>query len=162
MALKNMKTRLLFAKFFTGLFCALLLSAPLLALPVRFVSATPPANNAPANNAPPANSECGELEQQGPLCFPKNPFANSANSLVGQTTATGLIAAVIRILLYFAGIIAVLFLIIGGYFYLTSRGNEEQATKGRQTLVYALLGLAIVILSYVIVTVLTNQLTSNV
>ncbi len=108
-----------------------------------------------------ATSPCGEFEEQGPLCVPKNPFGNSTNSLAAQTTATGLIGTIIKIMLYFAGIIAVLFLVIGGYYYLTSRGNEEQATKGRQTLVYALLGLAIVILSYVIVTALTNQLTTG-
>ncbi len=104
---------------------------------------------------------CGDFEQQGPLCVPKNPFEGSNDSLVAQTTATGLIATIIRLMLYFAGMVAVVFVIVGGYYYLTARGNEEQATKGRQTLVYALLGLSIVILSYVIVTVLTNQLTNG-
>jgi hypothetical protein len=146
-------------KFIIALFFALVLATPLALVGAGSVNAQANNNNSSSQTLDP---DCGEFDKQGPLCVPKNPFGNSSNSLVGQTTATGLIALVIRLLLYFAGIIAVLFLIIGGYYYLTSRGNEEQATKGRQTLIYALLGLAIVILSYVIVSVITNQLTSNI
>lgn len=139
----------------TVAFCALMISTPLLALPLTTVNAqTPP--------TPTVDPNCGEFKPAGPLCLPQNPFGTSTNSLVGQTTATGLIATVIKLMLYFSGIIAVVFLIVGGYYYITSRGNEEQATKGRQTLIYALLGLSLVILSYVIVTVVTNQLTANI
>lgn len=148
-----MNRNLFVVKILVVLFFAFLAISPLLSLGEHGASVAMAA----------AGDECGEgFEKQGALCVPVNPFNGPANSLVAQTTATGLIATVIRILLYFAGIIAVLFLIIGGYYYLTSRGNEEQATKGRQTLVYALLGLSIVILSYVIVSVVTNQLTSNI
>ncbi len=122
------------------------------------VHADPPDNNGGTTSS----GDCGEFEQAGPLCLPKNPINGGNNSLVGQTTATGLIAMIVKYMLYFAGIIAVVFVIIGGYYYITARGNEEQATKGRQTLVYALIGVAIVILSYVIVSALTKQLTSNI
>jgi hypothetical protein len=61
--------------------------------------------------------------------------------------------------LYFAAIIAVIFLIIGGFLYITSAGNETQSTKGRKTLVNALIGLAIIVLSYLIVQVVYNFLT---
>jgi len=152
----NMRKRL-YTKFLIGISGALLITAPLFSVVLPMASA----QNSNSNTT--LDPNCGEFVASGPLCLPKNPFSNSSNnSLVAQTTATGLIATVIRLLLYFAGIIAVLFLIIGGYYYLTARGNEEQATKGRQTLVYALLGLAIVILSYVIVSVITNQLTTNI
>lgn len=134
------------------IFSVLILSL-VLAGSFSFISSTALAQN--------SAGPCGPFKEEGPLCVPESPFGNSTNSLAGQTTATGLIGTIIKIMLYFAGIIAVLFLVIGGYYYLTSRGNEEQATKGRQTLVYALLGLAIVILSYVIVTALTNQLTNG-
>lgn len=55
--------------------------------------------------------------------------------------------------LYLAAMIAVIFIIIGGYYYITARGNDDQAKQGRKTLVNALLGLAIVVLSFVIVQV---------
>jgi hypothetical protein len=53
--------------------------------------------------------------------------------------------------LYLAAIISVIFIIIGGYLYITSAGNDVQAGKGRKTLVNALIGLALVVLSYAIV-----------
>jgi uncharacterized membrane protein YwzB len=48
-------------------------------------------------------------------------------------------------------VVAVLFIIIGGFWYMTSAGNENQARKGRDTLLYALLGTIVIIMSYVIV-----------
>lgn len=65
---------------------------------------------------------------------------------------------VIEWALYLAAIIAVIFIIIGGFMYITSAGNEGQAGKGRTTLVNALIGLAIIILSYLIVQVVYNFL----
>lgn len=47
-----------------------------------------------------------------------------------------------------AGIIAFLYLIYGGFQYLTAAGNAEQAKKGGQTLVNAVLGLVIIALAY--------------
>lgn len=61
--------------------------------------------------------------------------------------------------LYLAAIIAVIFIIIGGFLYITSAGDPGRATKGRNTLVNALIGLAIVVLSYLIVQVVYNFLT---
>jgi hypothetical protein len=161
-----MKKKILAEKFLLAAFCVLLVGTALFSLRVASTSAAndweSSGNQANSGSSGSMDPVCGGFKKEGPLCLPENPFGNSNNSLVGQTTATGLIATAIRLLLYFAGIIAVLFLIIGGYYYLTARGNEEQATKGRQTLIYALLGLSIVILSYVIVTAITNQLTANI
>jgi heme/copper-type cytochrome/quinol oxidase subunit 2 len=73
-----------------------------------------------------------------------------------QTSITGLIVQIIKIMLFFSGIIAVVFVIIGGYFYITSQGNEEQAEKGQKTMTNALIGVVVTILSYVIVNVISN------
>ncbi len=61
--------------------------------------------------------------------------------------------------LYLAAIIAVIFIIIGGFLYITSAGDATRATKGRTTLVNALIGLTIIILSYLIVQIVYNFLT---
>src|SRR5258708_4113094 len=63
---------------------------------------------------------------------------------------------VIKIALAIAFGIAVLFVIYGGYLYITSGGNEEQATTGRRTVTYAVIGIAIIILSFVIISVIAN------
>ena len=52
--------------------------------------------------------------------------------------------------------VAVLFLIIGGFRYITSAGNPDGQTKGKQTVINALIGIVIIVLSYVIVNVVAN------
>ena len=64
--------------------------------------------------------------------------------------------------LYIAAIIAVIFIIIGGYMYITSAGDPGKAGKGRSTLVNALIGLAIIVLSYMIVQIDYNFLVNRV
>lgn len=76
------------------------------------------------------------------------------------TNVNALIKTVINWALGITFAIAVLFLIIGGFWYITAGGNEEQADKGKKTIVNALIGVIVIILSYVIVNVVTN-LVSN-
>jgi hypothetical protein len=59
-------------------------------------------------------------------------------------------------LLPFAGIIAVLFIIIGGFQYMFAGMNEKLVERGKSTLRNAIVGLVIIILSYVIITVVVN------
>lgn len=60
-----------------------------------------------------------------------------------------------------AGVVALGFVIYGGYLYLRSGGDVAFATKGRKTLTAALVGLVIVtlanVISRLIVTVLTSK-----
>ena len=70
-----------------------------------------------------------------------------------------LIVKVINFLLAVAFIIAVLFLIIGGFRYIISGGNAEAAEAGKNTIFNALIGIAIIILAYVIVSVVTRTAT---
>lgn len=66
---------------------------------------------------------------------------------------------VINWALYLAAIIAVIFIIIGGFMYITSAGDQTKATKGRQTLVNALIGLTLVVLAYIIVQIVYRFIT---
>ena len=84
----------------------------------------------------------------------------SFSSLSSATDLNDLIRRIINIVLTVVGGIAVLFLIVGGFWYLTSGGNEEQAEKGKKTIMNALIGIVVIILSYVIVNVIANLVTS--
>lgn len=77
------------------------------------------------------------------------------------TSVTQLIGQIIKLLLTIGGAIAVLFVIIGGYWYITSAGNEEQAEKGKNTLVNAIIGVVLITLAYVIINVIVNQVSSG-
>lgn len=57
----------------------------------------------------------------------------------------------INILLYFAGIIAVIYVVIGGFRYVVSNGDSGAITKAKNTVIYALIGLAVAVMAYAIV-----------
>jgi hypothetical protein len=83
-----------------------------------------------------------------------------SGGLTSNTSLPQLIAYVIQLMLLFAGGVAIVFVIIGGYQYITSGGNEESAEKGRKTLTNAIIGVIIIILSYTIITVIANLVAS--
>jgi len=95
------------------------------------------------------------------VCQPKPLVGGGNNSLTGATTLMGLITVILKYLLYFAGAVAVVFVVVGGYQYITSGGNEESAEKGKKTLINASLGVVAVVLAYAIITVITNLVTTN-
>jgi hypothetical protein len=85
-----------------------------------------------------------------------NPAPGTLPGNSGGYDAPALLFTIINILLAFTGLVAVLFIIIGGFRYITSAGNEELAEAGKKTLQNAIIGLIIIILSYVIVSVINN------
>ncbi len=86
--------------------------------------------------------------------YPSTGFAGTSN-------LTDLLARVIKLLLTFAGTIAVVMLVLGGYWYMAAGGNEEMAEKGKNTIVNFVLGLVVIIMAYAIVTILFDTLTST-
>jgi|SRR3989344_3073707 len=91
------------------------------------------------------------------LCVPKA----KGEGLIGSSSVFEVIAIVLKWLLTLAGVVATVFLIIGGYQYITAAGNEELAEKGRKTLINAVIGIVVVVLSMAIVTIITNTLGST-
>ncbi len=65
----------------------------------------------------------------------------------------------IEVLVYFAGGIAVLFVVIGGYQYMIG-GITEDKEAGKKTLLYALGGFALAVLAWTIVNIVQVFLTS--
>lgn len=58
----------------------------------------------------------------------------------------------INLILYASGSVAVFFLVLGGIRYIIGFSRDESLDGAKKTIQYALLGLAVVILSYAIVT----------
>ncbi len=136
------------------------------------ISGTPPGGTPPNPNpnpnpnptpapAPPTQGTCPDgFVQKGPLCIPDNPFGNSGG-IAGKGTVGELATTIISILLFLSGMIAVIMLIIGGYTWMTARGNEAQALNARKTVINALIGLVIIVLAYAIVQAVTNLITKG-
>lgn len=115
----------------------------------------------PAGTSTTGSGDCPSgFTSKGPLCVPENPFGDS-DGIAGKSTIGELATQIISILLSISGIIAVVMVIYGGYLFMTARGNEEQAKSGRKTLVNALIGLVIVVVSFAVVQALTNFLTNK-
>ena len=91
------------------------------------------------------------------LLFPIGGIAGS-QSLTGPG---GLIYRIISLLLVVAGALAVLFVIIGGYQYITSHGNEEKSESGKKTLVNAIIGVVVIVLAWVIINVVVNTISGS-
>ena len=81
---------------------------------------------------------------------------NNQNDLVSNITAV--INAVIGIL----GLVCVVVMIIGGINYMTSAGDAAKVKKGKDTILYGLIGLIVCVLAFalvnwVIVGILSNK-----
>ncbi len=76
-------------------------------------------------------------------------------------TASGLALYVTKIILTLSGTVTIIFLMLGGFWYLTSAGNEEQAEKGRSIITNSIIGLIVVMLAYTIVAIVSNTVTKG-
>jgi hypothetical protein len=56
------------------------------------------------------------------------------------------------------GMVAVLYLILGGYFILTSQGSPDKLQKGREYILYSILGLLLAVFGFVFVQIITGVL----
>lgn len=64
----------------------------------------------------------------------------------------------IRILGWVVGVTSVLLIMIGGFNYITSAGNPEKTASAKKRIIYALVGLVIAALAWVIVHFVTNRI----
>lgn len=92
----------------------------------------------------------------------KEQFQINGSNIIGDLplvcSAEDMVVQIINYLLLLSGSVTVLFLIIGGFWYLTSAGNDEQAEKGKKTLLNSVIGLVVILLSYTIVKIVSSTL----
>jgi amino acid transporter len=81
---------------------------------------------------------------------------NNNTDLTNQTIK--IIGNIINLVLGFAGALAALFIVIGGLKLVTSSGNSEKVEKAKKTLTYAVFGVIIVVMVYVILYAIRESL----
>ncbi|MFA6410328.1 MAG: hypothetical protein WCW26_02015 [Candidatus Buchananbacteria bacterium] len=87
---------------------------------------------------------------------------------LGYGTLTGLgtkdiregIMAIIRLLLSFLGIIAIVIILYGGFIWLTSAGSEEKIGSAKKIISAGVVGLVIIFVSYALATFVVTQIMS--
>ena len=73
----------------------------------------------------------------------------------------GVFRQITNTILYIVGVIAVIMIIWGGIRYIISGGDSKKVTDAKNTILYAIIGLIIAVLSYAIVNFVMNALPST-
>jgi hypothetical protein len=60
--------------------------------------------------------------------------------------------------LWLISFVTVLFIIIGGYYIMTARGNPEQIAKGKSFIFYSIAGVLLAIFGFVFIEIITGQI----
>jgi hypothetical protein len=87
-------------------------------------------------------------------------FASAAGLSESDLPTT--IASIIRVILGFLGIVAVVIILIGGFKFMTSGGHEDKVKAAKKVMVAGVIGLVIVLSSYAIASfVLSSIITAT-
>ncbi|HBK33504.1 TPA: hypothetical protein DEP34_04375 [Candidatus Uhrbacteria bacterium] len=89
----------------------------------------------------------------GALLLPSAALAAGAlvSPFGGTTDVPTIVGYIIRAILGLSGVLALAMFIYGGILWLTSGGTPSKVTKGRDTLVWAALGLVVLFTAYTLV-----------
>ena len=77
----------------------------------------------------------------------------------GEADVNNVVQTIITILIWLVGVLAVIMIIYGGIIYTTSGGDPGKVKKGKDTIIYGIVGLIIAILAFVIVNFVINVVT---
>lgn len=97
-------------------------------------------------------------ESTAPNDFGLKQTADLAGLPTGNPDPTTIIATVINTVVGLVGVIAVVLILLGGFRWMTSGGNEENIAKAKGLLTSAIIGLFIVLASYTIANFVINTL----
>ena len=100
-----------------------------------------------------ASSSCTFNGRGDEICSIENP--------IQTTEVTSLIKTVISAVLGIIGSFALLMLVWGGFQWLTSAGNAEKVDAGTKTMVWALIGVMVVLASYFLLSTFLDFLTGK-
>lgn len=85
-------------------------------------------------------------------------WPDCAVQIQGLSDVWLIVAAIIEIALRVAAIVAVVFVIYGGFSYTTSQGDPDATAKAKSTLVNALIGLALAVMAAAIVSFIARSI----
>ncbi len=84
------------------------------------------------------------------------------SGVTGTSDVGDLVLKYVNFALPFLAIAAFVGFVYAGVLYITAYGNDEQVQKAKKVMIYAVLGLIVVILSYSIVQLLTQELVTGI
>ena len=90
-------------------------------------------------------------------CAQAGVLANDPDSCNGDDL-NNVIQTVINTVIFVVGMVAVVMIILGGVSYATSQGDTQKVKKGKDTILYGIIGLVIAILAFAIVNFVLSAL----
>ncbi len=76
----------------------------------------------------------------------------------GGNSLTSVFSTVTNVMLFLVGAVAVIMLIVGGFRYVASNGDQNSVTGAKNTIMYALIGIVVAFLAFAAVNFVTSQL----
>src|SRR4051812_11673489 len=114
----------------------------------------------------PAYAQNAQEQINNGLCAGSN--LQFTENTAGQCQASGtdataqinnIVHTTVNLLSFIVGIVAVIMIMIGGFRYITSGGNDTSVTAAKNTILYAVIGLVVVALAQIIVRFTLSKLT---
>jgi hypothetical protein cdiviTM7_00627 len=102
----------------------------------------------PAVSAANGINICSEENQNSVYC---------KNRGSGETQVNGIIKTIVEVLLTAVGAISIIMIVIGGIMFALSSGDAQKAAKARNTVLYAVVGLAVSLFASAIVNFVFNR-----
>tara|TARA_Y100000310_G_scaffold304864_1_gene344462 strand:- start:368 stop:1153 length:786 start_codon:yes stop_codon:yes gene_type:complete len=135
----------------------------ILSFSILIFSATPvgASADAPSGDAPKANSASANTPKNGVVQLRENlgNFGNQTGlGAKDDDDLKGKIASIINIVLGFLGIVALVMIIFAGFKWMTAGGNEETVKEARGNIKNAVIGVAVVFMSFIVVNFVVLQL----
>ncbi|MBI2473442.1 TrbC/VirB2 family protein [Candidatus Uhrbacteria bacterium] len=90
--------------------------------------------------------------------IPHTTLAAELTNPLYTTDIRDVIGRIIQAVLGVTGAVALLMFVYGGFLWLISGGETEKVKKGKDTMKWAILGLAVIIGAYMIVSTIINAL----
>ena len=87
------------------------------------------------------------------------PESNTAVATTASSNLSKILNTGIGVFIWVAGVLSVLFIILGGVQYITAGASKDGATKAKNTLIYALIGTVVVVLALVIRNYVLDKIT---
>jgi hypothetical protein len=85
------------------------------------------------------------------------PSAIGASALGNGGSLRDAIKSVLNFVLFFLGLIATGFVIYGGFLFITSAGDEAQAGEAKKLIIYAAVGIIVILISFALVSSLIGM-----
>ncbi len=87
-------------------------------------------------------------------------FNYAENLGLGNADPRDAAVSLIKVIMTFLGIIAVVVILLGGFKWLTAAGNEDKVAEARKLIVAGIIGLIIILSAWAITAFVVNQMSN--